>query len=389
MQSRVFASGFRPTFLAAGVAAVVLVPLWVLVWGFGWSLSTGWPPTMWHAHEMVFGFIAAAIAGFLLTAVPSWTGQRGFAGWPLVLLMALWVAARVLVATAAQWPAILVGAVDVAFLLALASLVAPSLLRSQNRNTPLLAVLALLAASNAVSHWALAHRDAGFAYHAILIGIDIALLLVTVIGGRILPAFTANALRSSGAAVAIRAWPWITPAAVIMMIAVGVTDILWLNSPASGIVAGIAAVVQAVRMLQWRSFATRQQPIVWVLHLAYGWLPAGLALKSVALLQGAAFSAVWLHALTVGVLATMIMAVMTRASLGHTGRALVVDPTVTAGYLLLLGAGVVRVFGLGLLGLPYTAVVVISAACWTAAFGIFLVNYAPILWFARADGKPG
>jgi uncharacterized protein involved in response to NO len=389
MQSGLFASGFRPTFLAAGMAAVVLVPLWVLVWGFGWPLSTGWPPTMWHAHEMVFGFVAASIAGFLLTAVPSWTGQRGFAGWPLVVLMALWVAGRVLVATAARWPAILVGSVDVAFLIALAALVAPPLLRSRNRNTPLLAVLALLAASNAVSHWALAHRDAGFAYHAILVGIDITLVLVTVIGGRIVPAFTANALRSGGIPGAVRAWPWITPAAVALMVAVTITDIVVVNSPLSGIVAGVAALIQAVRMLQWRSFATRRQPIVWILHLAYAWLPVGLALKSIALVQGAAFSAFWLHALTIGVLATMIMAVMTRASLGHTGRALVVDPTVAVGYLLLLAAGVVRVFGLGVPGLPYPAVVVISAGFWTAAFGVFLVNYAPILWSARADGKPG
>lgn len=389
MQSRLFASGFRPTFLAAGLAAVVLVPLWVLVWGFGWSLASGWPPTMWHAHEMVFGFVSASIAGFLLTAVPSWTGQRGFAGWPLILLMLLWVAGRVLIATAARWPAMLVGSVDVAFLIALAALVAPPLLRSKNRNTPLLAVLAVLAVSNAVSHWALSHHDAGFAYHAILIGIDITLLLITVIGGRILPAFTANALRSSAIPVAVRAWPWTTPTAVILMIGVILTDVVALNSPVSGIVAGMAAVVQAVRMLQWRSLATRRQPIVWILHLAYAWLPAGLALKCIAVLQGAAFSAFWLHALTIGVLATMIMAVMTRASLGHTGRPLVVDPTVAVGYVLLLCAGVVRVFGLGMLGLPYPAVVVISAGFWTAAFGVFLVNYAPILWSARADGKPG
>src|SRR5262245_4965116 len=212
MQSRLFASGFRPTFLAAGVAAAVLLRMWVLMWGFGWSLWSTWPPTMWHAHEMVFGFIAAAIAGFLLTAVPSWTGQRGFAGLPLVLVVSLWLAARVLIATSTQWPAIIVAAVDVAFLITLAALVAPSLLRAQDRNTPLLLVLVVLAACNAASHWAVAHRDAGEAYHAILIGIDITLLLGTVIGGRIVPAFTASALRSSGMPVQMRAWRWATPA---------------------------------------------------------------------------------------------------------------------------------------------------------------------------------
>src|SRR5262249_19861335 len=159
--------------------------LWVLIWGFGWSLSMSWPPTIWHAHEMLFGFVTAAIAGFLLTAVPSWTTQRGFGGPPLVFLVSLWLTARVMIATSALWPALLVASVDVAFLVSLAVMLAPPLLRSRNRNTPLLLVLALLATCNAVSHWALARRDPGMAYHAILIGIDITLLLVTVICGRI------------------------------------------------------------------------------------------------------------------------------------------------------------------------------------------------------------
>src|SRR5581483_3709450 len=239
MQSRLFASGFRPTFLVAGVAAASLIPVWVLMWGFGWP-ATAWPPTMWHAHEMLFGFVAAPIAGFLLTAVPSWTGQRGFGGTPLVLLVLSWVAARVLIATSTQWPAALVATVDVGFLVALGVLVAPPLLRSRNANTPLLLVLAGLAACNASTHWALAHRDAGMAYHAILVGIDITLLLVTVIGGRIVPAFTRNALRTAHAEVTLSSWPWITPAAIVTMVAVMLVDLLWLNSTLAGVVAGIA-----------------------------------------------------------------------------------------------------------------------------------------------------
>lgn len=389
MLSWLFASGFRPCFLTASGAAVVLVPVWVLIWGFGRSLLSAWPPTLWHAHEMLFGFVAAAMAGFLLTAVPSWTGQRGFAGRPLVLLVGLWLAARLLIATSSQWQALPVAAVDVGFLVTLGILITPPLVRSKNRNTPLLLVIALLAACNAASHWALAHRDPGMAYRAILVGIDTALLAVTLIGGRIVPAFTANALRSSGSTAAIRTWQWLTPAALISMIAVGLTDLLCLDSPLSGIVAAIAAVIQTVRMLQWRSFATLRQPIVWILHAGYAWLPVGLALKALALLTGLAISAFWLHALTIGALATMIMAVMTRASLGHTGRALVADPTIAFAYLLLLAAGFVRVFGLGLLRLPYPTVIVISAGCWTAAFGIFFVIYTPILWSPRVDGKLG
>jgi uncharacterized protein involved in response to NO len=368
----------------------------VLIWGFGWSLSTSWPPTMWHAHEMLFGFIAAAIAGFLLTAVPSWTGSRGFGGSPVMIVSAIWLAARVLIATSAQWPALLVATVDVGFLVAVGVLVAPPLLRANNRNTPLLIVLTLLATCNAVTHWAIAHHDAGMALHAILAGINISLLLVTVIGGRIIPAFTANALRSataSGRTAATRAGlialPFLTPAAILSVLAVVITDLFWPDSRTAGIAAGLAAVINAVRMLQWRSVATWRQPIVWILHVAYLWLPVGLALKCLAFFSGPAISAFWLHSLTIGVLATMIMAVMTRASLGHTGRALAADPAIVWGYGFLSMAALVRVFGLSVLGLPYPFIIVISASCWTAAFALFLAIYAPILWSPRVDGKPG
>ena len=173
------------------------------------------------------------------------------------------------------------------------------------------------------------------------------------------------------------------------MLAVVIADWLWPDSRAAGVAAGVAAVINAVRMVQWRSLATWRQPIVWILHLAYLWLPVGLALKCLAEFSGLAVAAFWLHSLTMGVLATMIMAVMTRASLGHTGRALVVDPAIAFGYMLLAAAALVRVFGLSALGLPYPFIIVISACCWTAAFALFLAIYAPILWSPRVDGKPG
>lgn len=384
-----FASGFRPTFLAAGVAAIVLIATWMGIWAFGFSLPSRWPPTLWHAHEMVFGFLTAAIAGFLLTAVPSWTSRRAFGGAPLALLMALWALGRVLVATSAAWPAGLVAIIDLAFLVLLGVLIAPPLLRSGNRNTPLLFVLALLAACNAVSHWALARADQALALRAIVIAIDVALLLVTIIGGRIIPAFTANALRATGTPARVLTWPGVSGTAIGAMGIVTLSDALWPDSPVAGGCAAVAAVVQGVRMLQWRSLATLRSPIVWVLHLAYAWLPVGLALKAIALLWEPAAAAFWLHALTIGVLATMVMGVMTRASLGHTGRPLVVEPAMAIGYLLLAGAAVLRVFGLSPLGLGYSTAILLSATCWILAFGVFLCIYAPILCAARVDGKPG
>jgi len=387
--SSLLASGFRPTFLAAGIAASLLIPLWALIWTDRVTLPGYWPPTLWHAHEMVFGFVAVAIAGFLLAAVPSWTGDRGFSGAPLAILLTLWLSARVLVATSVAWLATVTLVIDVAFLVLLGILVAPPLLRASNRNKVLLIVLALLAACNATFHWALAHQNPPLAFHAILVAIDIVLLLVTVIGGRIVPAFTGNALRAGGSALHVGTLPGVGPAAIAVMIGIVLVDLFGPDTRAAGVLAAVAAVVHALRMVQWRSMATLRSPIVWILHLAYVWLPIGLVLKALALLSGLALAAFWLHALTIGALATMILGVMSRAALGHTGRPLIVDPAVTLGYLLLFAAALIRVFGLSVLRLPYPEIVVASATCWTLAFGIFLYIYAPVLSSVRVDGKPG
>jgi uncharacterized protein involved in response to NO len=214
------------------------------------------------------------------------------------------------------------------------------------------------------------------------------LLMVTVIGGRILPAFTSGGLRASGSAVGVHAWPAVTGTTIALMIGVTLVDLRWPNSPAAGIIAGAAAVSHLIRLAQWRSTATLKLPILWILHLGYAWLPLGLALKSAALLKGFAISAFWLHALTVGALATMIMGVMTRAALGHTGRPLEAAPLTISGYAMLLLAAITRVFGLSA-GLAYPLVIALSGSLFTAAFACFLLEYAPILWEPRADGKPG
>ena len=389
MRSNLFAYGFRSSFLLAGIAAMLLVPLWAWSFVTGTPLGSSWPPTLWHGHEMLFGFIASAMAGFLLTAVPSWTDQKGFSGRPLVILASIWLAARVLIASSAFWPAVLIAAVDLAFLPALALLVARPLLRSRSRNTPLLAVLALFWLTDLVFQIGLIRNNPPLALHALHIGIDIMLVLVTVIGGRIVPSFTSAALRTRGLPDVVQNRSALTGLAIAGMVAVMLSDVFWSESPVAGVIAAVAASVQAVRLLQWATWRTLRQPILWVLHLSYAWLPVGLALKAVALLSGAAFAAFWLHAMTIGALATMILAVMTRASLGHTGRALIVAPLTTLAYLLLTAAAVVRVFGLSALRLNYPVMIIGSALFWTTAFALFVLVYAPILWGPRADGKAG
>jgi uncharacterized protein involved in response to NO len=384
-----FRYGFRPFFLAAGLAALLLVPWWAAALAWGVPLGTSWPAALWHGHEMLFGFIVAAVAGFLLTAVPSWTGARGFAGWPLAVLVGLWLIGRVGVSAPAVLPLPAVAALDLSFLPALAGFVLLPLVRARNRNSPLLAVLLGLWLTDAAFYWGLAHADSVLARHALLVGIDIVLLLVTVIGGRIVPAFTSSALKQQGAGISLRAWRGMTPLAVGVMLAVVICDVFAPESIAAGALALAAAVIQAVRLAQWRMLRTLRMPIVWVLHVAYLWLPIGLMLKGLALIFGLAFAAYYRHALTIGAAALMIVAVMTRAALGHTGRPLVVSRATAYAYGLLAAAAVVRVFGPGLLPLAYVRIVMLAAALWTVAFGIFLWGYTPMLITPRVDGKPG
>lgn len=380
-----FSYGFRPFFAAAGFAALLLVPLWAWSIAAAAALPVAWPPSLWHGHEMIFGFVGAAIAGFLLTAVPSWTGRKGFAGWPLVALSVLWLAGRIAATVSALLPTWLVSSVSLAFLPLLAAMLAWPLLRERNRNTPLLLVLALLWACQCVFHWSAAHADYELARRALIAAIDIVLVLVTVIGGRIVPSFTANALRLSGSKHLPRASRWLTPVAVSLMIGIAAVDALQPAGGLAGVLALAAAVVQALRLSQWQGLRTARMPIVWILHLAYAWIPIGLGLKAWALLGDRADGANWLHALTVGAIATMIVAVMTRTSLGHTGRRVEAHHLTVLAYGLLSLAAVVRVAGPAVPSLSYVALIVAAAALWAAAFAMYLWIYLPILGRPREN----
>ncbi len=384
-----FAYGFRPFFLLAGIFAAVSVAAWLWVYSAGAVADPRMPPPYWHGHEMIFGFIGAAMAGFLLTAVPSWTGGRGFSGPPLVVLTALWFAGRIAFGIGDGLPVALLCLAELAFIPALVLLIAPSLFRSGSRNRPLLAMLMAFWALDAVFMYGVAAGDMATAAAALRGALGLVLTLVTVIGGRIVPAFTRNALNQTGQDASIRSYAVVEKLIVSVMLAYAVADIVSPSGTMTAFVAALAAALQGWRLSGWQGLRTVTRPIVAILHVAYLWLPIGLALKAAFLFGGFAWAAYWQHALGAGAAGTMILAVMTRAALGHTGRPLRAHPVTAVAYALLTVAVVVRVFGPGLLPGQYVAVVMTAGTLWLLAFVLYLAVYAPVLLMPRVDGKAG
>ena len=280
--------------------------------------------------------------------------------------------------------------VDLAFFPALAVTLAPPLVRARKiQNLPFLVLLSGLFAANLLFQLEVLGVVANGMQIGLGLAADIVILLVVVIGGRSIPAFTRAGLMRRGRAVDIRAQPWLERLAIASAVAVLLGDAVASQSPVNGAVALVAAAVQAARMAQWQGWHARREPLIWVLHLGYAWVVIGLALKGLWLTLELPLAAKWVHAFTVGSFATMILAVMTRASLGHTGRALQAPRSMTIGYLLVTLAALVRVFGPAVAPERYNAVILTSGSLLLAAFALFTVVYAPILALPRADGKPG
>lgn len=386
-----FACGFRPFFLLAGFDALINMAVWLTVFldpGL-WPLRTV-PAMYWHAHEMLFGFASAAIAGFLLTAVPGWTGRTSYSGAPLVFLITLWLAGRFAMAPLGLLPPVAADAIDLAFFPAMILVLAPPLVRARKfRNLPFVGILALLFLANLCFHLGMNGVLAAGEQIGLGIAIDVVMILIVIIGGRIIPAFTKSGLARYGIAIRPQGNRWIEILSIGSIITVLLGDLAMPLSAANGLVALIAALAQTLRLVRWHGHRSTRDPLIWVLHLGYGWLAIGLLLKAIWLMAAAPFAEKWIHALTIGAFATMILAVMTRASLGHTGRALIARPHVAACYAMISISALIRILAPAAFPLRYGAVITISALLWMAAFGIFLQVFAPILCKPRADGRPG
>jgi uncharacterized protein involved in response to NO len=373
--------GFRPFYLLASAFAALSVGLWA-VQVAGWMSLAYLQGPLWHAHEMLFGFMLAVIVGFLFTAGRNWSGRPTPTGLPLAALAALWVAGRILVLTPFGWTAALV---STAFPLASAFALAIPLVAARNRRNYFFAGLLLLLSGAALAFHLSALRVIRVpAWIGIQLALDILLFIMAVMGGRVIPMFTNNAV--SGANATRR--PMVERVALGGVLALLLIDVSGLPPTVVAAAALAAALAHLVRWLLWRPWKSLDNTLVLVLHLAYAWIPVHLALRALAS-QGWVSPSLATHALTVGAAGGLIIGMMVRTARGHTARVLRADQVDTACFLLVLIAALVRVV-LPLLAPSQTIVAVLaSAAFWTCGFALYAVRYWPVLTRPRLDGKPG
>ena len=375
--------GFRPFFLLAGGYAVVAMALWLLILA-GHEPPLAFPAIAWHAHELLFGFAGAGLAGFLLTAVPNWTNRAPPKGTLLVVLVLLWLAGRLATTLGAGMPPFLLAALNLAFPLVLVGLAATMVIGAGNRrNYPVLVVLALFPLASLLTWaegWGL---PSAWAPRGPLLALFTLVILIGVIGGRIVPLFTNNWLAKTGrGAAAPPVSPLLDRASLAAVPLAAACEVLAPGSAIGGAVLVLAGALTLARLARWRGLEARGEALVAVLHLGYAWLGFGLVLLGLSSLVDAVPRIAGIHALTAGAIATMLVAVMTRASLGHTGRPLIADRATVVVYALVTAAAVVRVLS------PWGAaqwplLIGLSGALWIAGFALFTAHYWPVWTRAR------
>lgn len=381
----VFSYGFRPFFLIAGLFAMLIVPLWMAVWSGRVTLAGPFSPVDWHIHEMLFGYTSAVIAGFLFTAIPNWTGMMPTRGWPLMVLAALWGTGRLAVAGAFGLGSIAVLVLDCAFMAGVLAIVVRQIIAGRNwGNLKVVMPVLIYLAANVTFH--LEAMWQGRADVGRRLGFAMVVMLILLIGGRIIPSFTRNWLTKQARDCGRDQGPMPASFGRLDAASLGLTLlglVLWVARPDGALVASgmiLAGVVQGVRLMRWRGWRTVASPLLVMLHAAFAFVPCGLVAIGLGGF-GILPAATGLHLLGIGGVGGMTLAVMMRASLGHTGRALEVGRVLTAAFASVALAAVVRAAASAETGLWAAAIL------WTAGYGAFVVIYAPILATENAGGK--
>jgi uncharacterized protein involved in response to NO len=376
--------GFRPFFLLAGCFAFLAMAGWIGALSFGWELGGSYGALNWHAHEMLFGYASAALAGFLLTAIPNWTGRLPVSGLPLLGIVTLWMAGRVAMAfpDIVGLPLSLV--LDACFLPTMAFIAGTEIVAGKNwKNLKILVALLALSAVNVAFH--LSATFAGSPMEAARAAIAIYVVLIALVGGRIIPSFTRNFLVKAGSAKVPKPFGRFDIAAILVLLLALVAWVALPDGLPTALLAATAAILHAVRLFRWRGWQTIDEPLLVAMHVAYGFVVLGMGALALSAMDWIAAASA-LHVLTVGVIGGMTLAVMTRASLGHTGRALTASGRTSLAYLALALSAVVRPFA-ELVPDAYHLLLVLSAAGWLLAFGLFVAEYGPILTSRRPESR--
>ena len=381
-----FSFGFRPFFLFGAVWAALAMALWIASLSDLLDLPTRFDPVSWHAHALIFGYLGAVIAGFLLTAVPNWTGRLPVVGWYLAGLFGLWCAGRMAVLFSVHLPTVVVATIDLAFPVLLGGVILREIIAGKNwRNLVVLVLLTVFAVANLLFH--IEAAQGGYAAQGVglRLGVSAVLMLVSVIGGRIVPSFTRNWLAKQGEAA--RPAPPMQSYDKFALLFSVIVLAAWTIAP-TDFLTGIAliglAVVHAVRLVRWQGRHTGAEPLVWILHLAYACLPLGAVMIGLSVLwPGSIGMASAQHVWMAGAMALMTMAVMTRATLGHTGQPLHAGAGTVVLYLALGASALSRLLADAWPELPLYE---ISGALWIVAFGGFALVYGPLLLRPRPSG---
>ncbi|MFA8386361.1 MAG: NnrS family protein [Pelagibaca sp.] len=371
-----FSYGFRPFFLFGAVWLVLAMLVWLAALTGTIDLPTRFDPVSWHAHEFLFGYLGAVLAGFLLTAVPNWTGRLPMVGWPLAGLFALWGAGRITVFFSATLPVAVAPVVDLAFPLVLGGLILREIVAGKNwRNLIVLAMLAVFTLANALFHYEALRGDHAAQGFGLRLGLATAILMIAVIGGRIIPSFTRNWLARTE--IPARPSPPMQRFDKLVLASSLVVLGLWVVQPFerhTGIALGVFGLLHLARLIRWKGYHTLTEPLVWVLHVSYAFIPVGAFALAFDQLAGTTGTAGAQHLWMAGAIGAMTLAVMTRATLGHTGQELVANRSTVGLYLCLFGSVFARLWTSVWLEMSY-----VSGILWLAAFAGFALVYGPSL----------
>ena len=379
-----FSQGYRPFFLLAALNAWTTMFAWLYLLSGRAVPGLGWPPQTLHAHEMLYGTVAAVIAGFLLTAVPNWTSTARVSGAPLVGLVLLYLAGRVALILSASLEPLWVAGIDVAFLPVLAIFVGRPILQTRNwRNLPVLGVLLGLALANAAMHGGLLQSDYVMLRAGMYSSVYLVVVLMMIIAGRVVPAFTRNALRRSGVEAEVSNRKIVGPLSIVMACSALILDLIMPGKSISAVFALAAAPLLLIRQSGWEFRKTLGQPMLWILHVGHAWLAVGFGCLGVSNAFDIGIGAAALHAFTAGAMGTLMLAMMPRVLLGHQGRPIEATGATVLSFVFVIVGAIVRIAGASGPAEFYRPSVLLGGGLWASAWLVFSLVYSRIL-FERA-----